>query len=109
MSLQTSHSKREKRAFIVALLLAGLSFAPAVAMAQQQPPSSAAQEGFVPVDQVKGAEQIPAAPLVIAAYSVAWIAIFGYVWTIWQRQRKVEQEISATSPRRTSSSSPRFC
>jgi CcmD family protein len=59
----------------------------------QQPPSPA-QEGFVPVDPSQMKEQIPAAPLVMSAYAVAWIAIFLYVWSIWQRLGKVEREIA---------------
>ena len=61
--------------------------------AGQQPPS-AAQEGFVPIDQLAKKEEIPAAPLVMTAYAVAWIAIFVYVWSIWQRLGKVEREIA---------------
>ena len=56
-----------------------------------QPP---AQEGFVPVDQLPGQEQIAAAPLVAAAYGVAWAAVLVYVWTVWRRLAKVEQELA---------------
>jgi CcmD family protein len=73
--------------------------APAAAEMQPPPPSSAAQEGFVPIDQLQPKEQLPAAPLVMAAYSVAWLVIFGYVWSIWQRLSKVEQEITSVSKR----------
>jgi CcmD family protein len=59
----------------------------------QQPPS-AAQEGFVPVDQLGKKEEIPAAPLVMSGYAVAWLAVFVYVWTIWQRLGKAEREIA---------------
>jgi CcmD family protein len=31
---------------------------------------------------------------VMTAYAVAWIAIFVYVWSIWQRLGKVEREIA---------------
>ena len=64
-----------------------------------QPPSSAAQEGFVPIDQLQPKEQLPAAPLLIAAYAVAWVAVFVYVWTIWTRLRKVEQDLAAVRQR----------
>jgi CcmD family protein len=65
--------------------------------AQQQPPSSAAQEGFVPIDQIQAKDQIPAAPLVMAAYAVAWIAVFVFVWSVWQRLGRVEREIADVS------------
>jgi CcmD family protein len=77
---------------------------------QPQPPStpsSAAQEGFVPIGQLQPKEQIPAAPLVIAAYVVAWIAVFGYVWSIWQRLGRVEREIADVSRRIESRGHPR--
>lgn len=61
-----------------------------------QPP---APEGFVPVDQLPGQEQLPAAPLVAAAYGVAWAAVFVYVWTVWRRLAKVERELADVSRR----------
>jgi heme exporter protein C len=65
----------------------------------QQPPTTAAQEGFVPVDESKPQEHLPAAPLVMTAYAVAWVAIFGYVWSLWSRSRRVEREIAEVSRR----------
>lgn len=64
---------------------------------QQQPP--AAQEGFVPVDNLPQQEQLPAAPLVMAAYAVAWVAVFGYLWSIWRRLGSVERDILEVSRR----------
>ena len=58
-----------------------------------------AQEGFVPVEQLEGQEQLPAAPLVAAAYGVAWGAVLLYVWTVWRRLGKVEQELAEVSRR----------
>ena len=57
------------------------------------------QEGFVPVDQLQQQEQLPAAPLLAGAYAVAWLAVFAYVWTIWRRLGKVEQELADVSRR----------
>ena len=61
-----------------------------------QPP---AQEGFVPVGQLEGQEQMPAAPLVAAAYGVAWAAVLVYVWSVWRRLDKVERELADVSRR----------
>jgi CcmD family protein len=61
-----------------------------------QPPS---QEGFVPVEQLPGQEGIPAAPLVAAAYGVAWAAVLVYVWTVWRRLGRVERELAEVSRR----------
>lgn len=67
------------------------------ASAWQQPP--AAQEGFVPVGNLPQQEQLPAAPLVMGAYGVAWVAVFGYLWSIWQRLGRVERDIHEVSRR----------
>ncbi len=85
--------RRLAAAAAAAVLVAGLAGAPVIAQAPQQPPP-ATPDGFVPVDTLPPAsEQLPAAPLVIGAYAVAWVAIFGYLWTIWQRLGRVEREI----------------
>jgi CcmD family protein len=86
------------RVLFLVVLLCGTG-ASMAATIQQQPPANPAQEGFVPVDQVQSQDQIPAAPLVMAAYAVAWVAIFVYVWSIWRRLGKVEQEIADLSRR----------
>ena len=83
------------QAAIVLALVAG----PVVTSAAQPPATTAAQDGFVPVDESKPQEHLPAAPLLMAAYAVAWIAVFGYVWTLWSRLSKVEREIAEVSRR----------
>lgn len=55
------------------------------------------QSEFVPVTEVPASEQLPAAPLVIAAYAFVWAAITGYVVMMWRKLAKVEQEIGALS------------
>ena len=86
------------RSIAVVLLLAACWMAGEVTL-WAQPPSSAAQEGFVPIDQLAPKEQLPAAPLVMAAYAVAWIVIFVYVWSIWRRLGAVEQDLAAVRQR----------
>ena len=66
------------------LLVILCAVAAPLAAAMQHRRRRAAQEGFVPIDQLQPKEQLPAAPLVMAAYSVAWLVIFGYVWSIWR-------------------------
>jgi CcmD family protein len=63
------------------------------------PPKPAAQDGFVPIDQLAPKEELPATPLVIAAYAVAWLVVFGYVFSLWRRLQKVEAEIADVSRR----------
>ena len=62
------------------------------AFARQAP---AGQGAFVPVDSVPLSDQLPAAPLLITAYAFVWIAVMFYVWTIWRRMSKVEDEMRA--------------
>jgi CcmD family protein len=80
------------------LLTLFLLFAPSAIAQQppQQPP-----DGFVPADTLKPQEQLPAAPLVIGAYAVAWIAVFGYLWSIWNRLGRVERDIAEVSRRQS--------
>ena len=87
------------RLLVAGVLLVITCWTVVPASAQTQPPPSPAQEGFVPVDQLQPKEQLPAAPLVMAAYSVAWLVIFGYVWSIWRRLSLVEREIASVSQR----------
>ena len=62
--------------------------------AQQQPPKRPAQDEFVPIDELPAQEQLPAAPLLIAAYSVAWVLVAGYLFSIWRRMGRVEHELA---------------
>ena len=48
----------------------------------------------MPIDQLPPDEKLPAAPLLIAAYSVAWILVAGYLFSIWRRLGRVEREIA---------------
>jgi CcmD family protein len=79
-----------------AILLTALLAAPAGLDGSQPPPKAADQE-YVPVDTAE--EQLPAAPLVIGAYSVVWIGVVLYLWSIWQRLSRVEREIAQVSRR----------
>jgi CcmD family protein len=84
------------------LLTALTSFAlfSSPALAGQAP---AWQGAFVPVDSVPLADQLPAAPLLVTAYAFVWIAVMVYLWTIWRRLNKVEDEMRALAqklPRR---------
>jgi CcmD family protein len=58
----------------------------------KQPPTP--PDGFVPASSLPSQEQLPAAPLVIGAYSVAWVLVFGYLWSIWRRLERLETELA---------------
>jgi CcmD family protein len=90
------------RSVIAALILCFVLLisigAPSI-LAQQPARPTAAQDGFVPVDQLPAGDRLPAAPLLIGAYAAAWVVIFLYVWSLWRRLSRVEQEIAALSRR----------
>ena len=78
----------------VFVLLACLMAAPAGARAQQQPPPD-----FVPVENAPQGEQIPAMPLLGAAYGFIWVGLLGYVWSLARRLQKVEAELAELESR----------
>ena len=86
-------------ALIALALLA--SAAPVVAQPAQPPAAGApaAQDEFVPVKDLPQQEQLPGGPLVLAAYGFVWAVLLVYVWTIWRRLGKVEQEVRALAGR----------
>ena len=76
----------------------GMLTAAVAVVAAQSPPG---QEGFVPVDQLPPTEQLPAAPLLIAAYAFVWVATAVYLWSVWRRLGKVEREMQDLEKRRS--------
>ena len=83
---------------ILAMLTAG-PVASGVVSAQPPPQPKAAQDEFVPIDQLPPEEKLPAAPLLIAAYSVAWLAVAGYLFSIWRRLDRVDRDIAEAGRR----------
>ena len=65
------------------------------ASSQAQP----AQDEFVPLEQVPPEDQLPAAPLLVAAYAVIWLAVFVYMWSIWRRMTTVERDLAVLAER----------
>ena len=55
------------------------------------------QSEFLPVTEIPASEQLPSAPLVIAAYAFVWLAFLFYVWVMWRKLGKVEQDLNALS------------
>ena len=83
-------------------LAIGLAVGVAAGMAvldAAQPPTTAAQDGFVPMGDIPPEDQMPAAPLVAGAYAVVWAIAVGYLWTIWQRLGTVETELAEVARR----------
>ena len=84
-----------KRVF-VALWSMVLVAVPAFAF---QPP--AAQSEFVPINELPPADQLPAAPLLIAAYAFVWLALMVYLWSIWRRLGHVDADMRKLDERRS--------
>ena len=81
--------RRVTTANVSMFLTAGSLFA-----ASQPPPAAAGQGEFVPVSSLPPVEQLPAAPLLVGAYAVVWVALLVYVWSIWRRMKKIERELA---------------
>ena len=82
----------------ILFVLAALAAMPAAASATNAQPKPPAD--FVPMDDAPQGEQIPAMPLLGAAYGFIWIGVFWYVWSVARRLRKVETEIAALETKR---------
>ena len=55
--------------------------------------TGAARDEFVPVDQLPPQEQLPAGPLLIAAYVFVLLALFVYVFSIARRLTSVQAQV----------------
>lgn len=83
--------RRPLRGVPTAVLTAWLIAVPALA---QQPPGTASEYVPVPEGSIQ-TEQLPAAPLLIAAYAFFIAVVVLYVWTLGRRLTKVETEMRA--------------
>lgn len=78
------------RTLVIVVIL--LAFGPAPLSALQgQPPQQ--QSEFIPIDQLPPQDQLPAAPLLIGAYSFVVIALSGYLLTVARRLNAVQREV----------------
>ena len=57
--------------------------------AQQQTP-----DGFKPFDENAPRETLPAAPLVFVAYSLAWVALAFYAFTLFRKVTRLEADLA---------------
>ncbi|MCY3844528.1 MAG: CcmD family protein [Acidobacteria bacterium] len=80
---------------LTAALAAGGASPAAAALQPSQPPV----EEFVPIDQLPEEDRLPAAPFLIAAYSIVWILAFGYFWSLTRRMEVVERDLAGLARR----------
>jgi type VI protein secretion system component VasF len=66
-----------------------------------QPPEP--QGDFVPASSLPPSEKMAAAPLLIGSYAFFLVAMMFYLWTIWRRLGKVEQEMQELARRQAGS------
>lgn len=87
--------KRICVALLVWLAAAGFAVAPPAGLmtisAQEQAPQQ--QEEFIPIDQLPPQDQLPAAPLLVTAYSFVVLALFAYVLSVARRLGVVQREL----------------
>lgn len=94
LSLKRVTHTRTPAVLVVVLMLLG--WVPALAQQPQpqgQPEPPKQTDEFVPISQLPAQDQLPAAPLLVSAYSFVWIALFGYLVSLAQRLSKVQREV----------------
>jgi CcmD family protein len=91
-----------RRFFAVCSSLAWIAL-PLIAMAQ----AAGSQEGYVPITDLPPAQQLPAAPFLIAAYAFIWLALLAYLWSIRRRLGTIQREIRVLDARSHRGSGPR--
>ena len=67
------------------------SFFSVIVMLLAQQPEQ--QNEFIPIDQLPPQDQLPAAPLLIAAYAIVMVALFVYVVSVARRLGAVQKEL----------------
>ena len=90
------------RILVLAIMVAGsglpvplVDSGRALAQTAQPPSRPAPQDEFVPIEQLPPQEELPAAPMVVAAYTFVWVAFLAYFFTLLKRLRKVETDLTA--------------
>jgi CcmD family protein len=80
-----------KRAVTACVLALAVTSFPAPVAAQAPAPEQ--QDEFRPISELPPQDQLPAAPLLITAYSVVLIALFVYILSIARRLGTVQREV----------------
>jgi CcmD family protein len=82
----------------VVVLAAGLAVS-VLAQTQTTPTPKPATDEFVPMSELAAREVLPATPLVFYAYAFVWVALMAYVFFLWRRMARVEQDLAAVQRR----------
>ncbi len=81
-------------------VVTGLSLHAASVFAQDVDPGTDRAETFVPVEGPQ-VEDVPGGPLMVGAYALLWILVFGYLFMLSRRARNLEARIAQLESRRT--------
>lgn len=84
--------KTIKRMLAVVLLAVACAM-PAAAQTTPSGQSPKQQDEFVPISQLPPQDQLPAAPLLISAYAVVLVVLFGYMLSVSRRLSSVQREV----------------
>lgn len=80
-------------AIVCVALAAGAHLRADSTLALAQPPAPQQQSEFVPISELPPQDQLPAAPLLIGAYVVVWVGLFGYLFSVARRLGVVQREV----------------
>lgn len=83
---------RRMRQVAWSLLVALMFVAGSMALAAQQP-AMEPDDPFVPIAELPPQDQLPAAPLLVAAYSFVLLALFAYLFSVARRLQLVQREV----------------
>jgi CcmD family protein len=78
--------------FALILFALGCAAQPPSSTAAAQPPPQQ-QDEFTPIEQLPAQEPLPAAPLLITAYSFVLVALFAYLVSVARRLAVVQREV----------------
>jgi quinol-cytochrome oxidoreductase complex cytochrome b subunit len=78
---------------VAAAVLALLAVIVPACAAQSQPPPQQPSGEFIPIDQLPPEDRLPAAPLLISAYSFVMIVFFLYVVSLARRLTNVQRDV----------------
>ena len=66
---------------------------------QVSPAQPAATDEFRPMSELAPREVLPATPLVFIAYAFVWVVLIAYVFFLWRRMARIEQDLAGVQRR----------
>jgi CcmD family protein len=82
-----------KRALVAVFMMWTIGALPATGGATVHAQQPKQQEEFVPIEELPPQDQLPAAPLLVTAYSFVVLALFAYLVSVARRLGGVQREL----------------